>query len=231
MRALIIGLLSFFIMTSTWADTIEPLLNKVTLQLSAEQWVTSKTALVAVSINAAVSDQGLEKIHSQVLDKLTKLSNQGEWHVISYDRSQDKSGLESVQIMAQARLAETALAGLRAKAKSISKPGETYSVSNIQFTPSDNEIRDANNFLRENIYEQAKAEIANLNKQYPEQKYYLHDINFISDLAPLPMAQTMAYTKVAGNGPANAALVVGDKMRVVATVILAANPEQSLLRH
>src|SRR5689334_17947981 len=126
MRNGFIVLLSFFLATTTWADvSLDPLFNKVTLQLNAEQWVTTKSALVNVNINASVNDTTLEKIHSQILDKLNRLAK-GDWHLISYDRTQDKSGLESVQIVAQARLLETDLSGLRDKAKSMSKPGETY---------------------------------------------------------------------------------------------------------
>ena len=228
MRLVLILLFSLFFTTPVFADTsLEPLLNKVTLQLNAEQWVTTKTALVNVSINASMNNTALEKIHAQVLDKLNRLSDKGEWHLTSYDRSLDKSGLESVQIMAQSRLPDTELAGLRDKAKSISKPGETYAIDNIQFTPSDDEIRDANNALRANVYQQANAELARLNKIYPDQKYYLHNVNFMQD-AMMPMAaQNMMLAKGSDNGGATR-MSVGDKMRVSASVVLAANSDQIL---
>lgn len=116
---------------------LEPLLNKVTLQLRAEQWVTTKTALVNVGVNAAVTDQGIEKIQNDVMQKLNKLSDKGEWHIVSYNRQLDRSGLESIQMTAQARLPQSELANLRDKAKSLSKPGETFTIDAVQFTPSD----------------------------------------------------------------------------------------------
>lgn len=232
MRNGFIVLLSFFLATTTWADvSLDPLFNKVTLQLNAEQWVTTKSALVNVNINASVNDTTLEKIHSQILDKLNRLAK-GDWHLISYDRTQDKSGLESVQIVAQARLLETDLSGLRDKAKSMSKPGETYTIDSIQFTPSEDETRDANNALRANIYDQAKAELARLNKAYPEQKYYLHDVNFTTGFAPAPVMQNMMYkaSNESAAAVARVPLAVGDKLRVYAVVVLASAPDQDLTK-
>lgn len=223
----LIGILLCMLSSSVIADTaIEPLLNKVTLQFTAEQWAATKTALVNININVAVSDKGLEKIHSQVIAKLNSLSKQ-DWHLISYERTQDKSGLESVQITAQARLPETELSGLRDKTKAVSRPGETYTIDSIQFSPSESEMRDAQNILRENIYQQAKAELARLNRIYPDQKYTIHDINFISMVYPMA-AQNVMLAKA--DGSKRSPLVVSDKLNLSATVVLAASPDPALIK-
>jgi len=217
-------LLGLFIAMPAWADnTYEPLLNTVTLQLNAEQWVTTKTALVTVGVNASVSDQGLEKIQNDVLTKLNQITNKGEWHLVSFDRSLDQSGLERVQISAQIRLASADLGGLRDRAKTISKPGETFTIDNVEFTPSAAELRDANTALRNNIYQQAQTELANLNKLYPEQKYYLHNIDFLGTMAPVaPQANTMMAMKVRGGNVGS--ISVGDKLQLTATLVIAAAP-------
>lgn len=209
-----------------WAAVdLGPLLNKVSLQLQAEQWITTKTALVYVAVNAAVSDQGIGNVQADVLEKLKKLSDKGEWHVVSFNRQLDQSGLESIQISAQARLPQTELAGLRDTAKSISKPGETYTISSVQFVPSDDEIRQANTSLRNNLYLQAKAEIDALNKVYPEQKYYLYNIDFTSQpVTPMPM-NTMMMQKSSMAGSAATPVPVGNKTILQATVIIASMPE------
>lgn len=201
---------------------LEPLLNKVVLQLQAEQWITTKTALVDVSINAAVTDQGIEKIQANVTQKLNQLSDKGEWHVLSFNRQLDRSGLESIQMKAQARLPQTELGNLRGKAKSISKPGETFTIDNVHFTPSNEEIRDANTALRNNLYLQAKAEIENLNKLYPDQKYYLHEINFISlsPISPMPMNAMVRAEAMSASPP----LSVGNKANLQAMVTVASMP-------
>src|SRR5690348_946110 len=105
-------LLSLLISLPVWADVnLEPLLNKVSLQLKAQQWVTTKTDLVNIAINAAVNDQNIERMQNEVMQKLAQFSNKGEWHIVSLNRQQDQSGLESIQIMAQARLPQTDLTG------------------------------------------------------------------------------------------------------------------------
>lgn len=221
--ALILGLLFSL---SVWAGVdLGPLLNKVTLQLQAQQWVTTKTALVYVAVNAAVADQGIGNVQADVLSKLKQLSDKGEWHVVSFNRSLDQSGLERVQISAQARLPQGDLSGLRDMAKKISKPGETYTIDNVMFTPSDEEIQQANLSLRNDLYQQAKTEIDALNKMYPDQKYYLYSIDFVSTPAsPVPMAANAMYMEKTAMRMA-APLDVGNKVQLQATVVIASMPE------
>ncbi|MBV8801957.1 MAG: hypothetical protein JO131_03135, partial [Gammaproteobacteria bacterium] len=240
LRLLNMGLLSMVLLSPTWADTsFEPLLNQVSLQLSAEQWVTTKTALVTVGVNSSVSDTGLEKVQNEVLTKLNQISNKAEWHIIDFNRSLDQSGLERVQISAQIRLASSDLVGLRDKAKAISKPGSTFTIDNIEFSPSAEELQAVNNTLRNNIYQQAKNEIANLNKLYSEDKYYLHNINFNSDFSPQP--QPMMYKaanfngmsaigSVSGSVARVSNLVVGNKLKITANVVLAAAPNGDVMK-
>lgn len=229
--AVVGGLLSC---SAVWADgNLEGLLNKVTLSLQAEQWVTTQTALVSVMVNAAVTGQGLEQMQSDVLQQLKRLSDKGDWHIVSFERQQDKSGLESIQILAQARLQQAELGNLRDKAKSISKPGVTFTINNVQFTPNDEELRQANAMLRSNIYQQAKVEIDTLNKTYPDQRYYLYQIYFMNAEAPMPMAQNALFGKArmdmsmaAQAVPAPQPLSVGNKLQLQASVVIASFPEQ-----
>lgn len=221
-------IVSLLFSVPVWADNnLEPLLNKVTLQLQAEQWVPTKTALVSIGVNAAVASRGIEQVQADVQKKLATLSSKADWHLVSYDRQLDKSGLETIQISAQARLPQPDLLNLRDSVKTMSKPGETYTIENIQFTPDDDEIKQSNITLRNNLYEQAKAEIDALNKIYPEQKYYLHQINFITVPPVMPMAMMrseMAMPKM-GGGLA-APMPIGNKVELHATVVVAAMPEQ-----
>ncbi len=221
MKKQFFGLLGMLMLTPAFADSdLSNMLDKVTLQLKTEKWVTTKTAQVNVSVNAGVADAGIDKLQEQVLGKLAQLSNQGEWHIVSFTRQQDKSGLESVQISAQARLPQSELAALRSKAKSLTRPGETYTIDDVQFTPSDDEMNQANSFMRSAIYAQTKTEIETLNKAYPDQKFYLYRIDFNMQPAAMPM---MAMS-VARNATVPA-LNVGNKIETYAVVTLAAMPD------
>lgn len=230
MRKWYFGLLSFVLATATWAEaSLEPLLNKVSLQLSAEQWVSTKTALVIIGINASVSDTDLAKIQSSVLSQLGQLAK-ADWHITSFDRSLDQSGLEKIQASSQARLPESSLAGLRDKVKAMSKPGLTYTLDGVQFIPSEEETRLANADLRNNIYQQVKTEIDQLNKLSSDQKYYIHAINFISELSPVPMPQNVSYAAAKSMPRVSEPLAVGDKLKLSATVILAAAPNVEVIK-
>jgi hypothetical protein len=219
-------IISLFLALPAFADIDPaPLLNKVSLQLQADQWVTTNTALVYVGVNAAINDQGMGAIQNDVMNKLKQLSDKGDWHMIAFNRSLDQSGLERVQITAQARLPQNELSGLRDKAKKISKPGETYTIDNVAFTPAEDELQKANADLRNNLYLQAKAEIDSLNKIYPEQKYYLYSIDFgASPIAPAPMVagNQIMMAKMAG---ASAPVQVGNKVSMQATVVIASFPD------
>lgn len=230
MNKLILFTACCLISLPTWAeDSLEPLMNSVKLQLQAEQWISTKTALVNIIINAAVTDKGIEKIQSEVMNKLNSLSTTNDWHVLSFDRQLDKSGLESIQIIAQARLPQSALANLRDKTKSMSKPGETYSLNSVQFTPSEEEIRLANVNLRNNIYQQTKDEIDTLNKAYPQQKFYLHQIDFQAPPMPMPMMQNeFAATAMRGSDNMTKSappLTIGNKAQLQANIVLTSLPD------
>lgn len=221
-------LMVFLLSSSALAQfSFTPLVNKITLPLTAEAWVTTKTALVNVRVNAAVSDHGVENVQSGVMGKLNQLSNQGVWHIVSLDRQQDKSGLENIQIIASARLPQVELSNLRNKAKNLSKPGETYVIDSVLFTPSEDEIKDALTLLRSNLYQQAKAEIEALNKIYPDQKYYLHQIDF---LAPpvMPMPEMALMTRTVSAAATSQPLSIGNKVSLQATVVIASIPDQIL---
>ncbi len=221
-----IAILSLMTTLSAWGacNDLSALLNQVTFRLNAEQWVPTKTALVNVNIDASVNAKQLATIQNDVLQQLNNLST-AEWHIVQFNRSLDQSGLERIQISAQARLSSDELSNLRDKAKSLSKPGETFTLADIQFTPSEDDLRAANSALRANIYQQAKDEVARVNKVYPEQKYTLHQIDFLSEILPVAMAANTFMQKQASAG----GIAVGNKLTLSATVTLAALPEQCLI--
>ncbi len=222
------GLLFFGAATAVYADTnYEALLNQVTFQLSAEQWVKTTTPLVTIGIDAAVNDSAIGDIQSRLVKQLEKIASSTEWHITSFERSQDSSGLEKIQAVAEARLSESQLSGLRTQAKAISRPGETYTLLSVAFTPTDNELRAATVALREQIYQQVNQELVILNKAYPEQHYYLHHLNFLSQSEPRPMMMQMAATNRQAKF-ATSSLPISRYLVVNATANLASAPSEKV---
>lgn len=236
MKKLIVGiLLTVSIATPAWAINYtnnDAMLNKVIFRLSAEQWVATKSALVTIGVSSAVTDKKLDALQDNVLKKLGELSAQSEWHITDFDRSLDQSGLEKVQISAQSRLPFAVLSDLRNKTKAMSKPGETYTLDSVQFTPSEADIRAANVLLRENIYQQTKDEMDRVSKTYNE-KYYVHDVNFVDAIVIAPLTQNMyMQNKMAmtAASPANNSMAVSDKIILTAVVTLSSMPDQSIIK-
>ena len=198
-------------------------LDKVSYQVAAEQWATTDTALVTIKVNATVKEQNLANVQQQVLTNLSKLNNNAQWHITQFDRNQNQSGLEQVSIAAQARISESQLGDIRSQLKSVSKPGESYDLANIAYVPSLAEIEKVRADLRQQIYSQAKDELARLSKVYPNQKFVLYRINFMP-LAARPTPRMMTTVRLEKREQSTAEpMTVSNKVTMVANVVLATN--------
>ena len=199
-----------------------PPVDKVIYQVSVEDWVTTVTAKVEVAIDVSLDTEGLAKARSGILSKLQHIAK-GDWQITGLERSQDQSGLERLSARAEARLPELLLVNLNKTAKSVSKPGETYRVFNVDFTPSLAEIEVVRETLRKEVYEQVKQEVARLNELYPNQQYHAHEVNFVSArIVPLPRRKLTAMQSTAATPEAQApiGLAVSNKVLMNAKVVL-----------
>lgn len=184
-----------------------PQLNTISYRFVQEGWANTNTAKVRVDFDAALDQVNLSNANASVLENLKKIANTN-WHIVTFERTKDSSGLEKLHLSAEARLPETALAGIYDKAKSISKAGGTYTVAGIDFTPSLAAIEQTRAALRAAIYEQAKQEVARLNQLNPGQNYFLNSIYFDTEPQVQPMVQEMKVMQL-GNGVAAAKASVG----------------------
>ncbi len=208
----------FFV--SAFAADKPPRLDKIMFQVTAEQWVETKSAVVNVAIDATLGKEDLAKARSNILNKLNKISDKGDWHITRFNRSQDRSGLERLSVSAQARLPGSALATLRAQAKSVSRPGETYSINNINFTPSLAEYETIRGQVRQNLYKKINDELARVNKTYPNQKFKVHGINLIEGAEPFPRTAKDRPMALQAMAVEAAPITVSNKVKMTATVIL-----------
>ena len=198
-----------------------PVLNQVQLQLSAQQWVSTKTARVIVEVNATTNASGLVNMQQQIMTNLRHIASPANWHITLLQRSKDQSGLLKVHVLAQARLPETALAELSKKATRVSKQGEKYTIADVEFVPSFAAFEQARQVLRTKIYAQANAELTVLNKKFPQQRFVVHQINFNQVPLPRPMIRT---TMLAAMPNAKqAAVAVSNRLHLTARVVLAAS--------
>jgi hypothetical protein len=204
----------------------ELVLDTVVFQIAAKQWVTTQTPLLTVNINATLSTSDLVKTRADIMEKLTKISA-GDWHLTQFDRSQDSSGLEKLYVQAQARVAQTSLTNIYQNAKSVSKPGASYEISSVEFKPSLDEVQQVRAQLRERLYQQAKDELARLNKVYTGQNYSLSNLVFAEgDVTPMPQPKAYQMVNAMAQPAAAPNLTVSNELTLTAMVQAASNRTQ-----
>jgi hypothetical protein len=204
-------------------------LDKVVLQISAKQWATTQTALLNVKINATLTNADLVKARSDMMSNLSKIAK-GDWQLIQFERSQDSSGLEKLAVVAQARVPQASLTDIYQNAKSVSKPGATYEINEVEFKPSLEEMQQAKSQLRERLYHQINDEVGRLNKIYSNQNYSVNRIIFFEGNQVMPMtkayqAKTMHTLAVTAATPAPA-LTVSNEIIMQALVELASKRQE-----
>jgi hypothetical protein len=216
----------------TFSQTILPpppppslVLDKIMFQTSAKQWVTTQTALLNVAIDVTLTNADLVKARADIMTNLNKIAK-GDWHLLSFDRSQDSSGLEKVNVQAQVRVTQSVLTDIYQSAKSVSKPGAQYSINGIDFKPSLDEVQVVQAAVRKQLYQQVNDELARMNKAYPTQNYSVSTIMFLDGDNPQPpvayQAKTMNTLMVQGS-VAPAPLSVSNELVLTALVEAASN--------
>lgn len=195
-------------------------LSRVIYRVKEEQWAVTNSAQVTVNINANLSTAGLSKARQEIMTKLNKIAA-GSWHITAFKRTKDSSGLERVSVSAQTRVPENALANLRTKAASASRPGESYTIKDIDFSPTLAQFQAVKAQLRHKIYQDINAEIKRLNRIYPNQGYSVKSINFLPSAKYNPwrrQIRSMAMNAYVRTKTPN--LAVSDKVQLSALVVL-----------
>ncbi|WP_133138563.1 hypothetical protein [Legionella genomosp. 1] len=166
-------------------------LDKIVFQVSARQWVTTQSALLTANVNATLNNADLVKARADIMTNLGKIAS-GDWHLTQFDRSQDSSGLEKLFVSAQVRVPQASLTDIYQLAKDVSKPGATYTINGVDFTPSLDEVQTVKSQLREKLYQLVNEELARMNKVYTSQQYSVNNLYVIEGDNPMPV-QPRAY--------------------------------------
>jgi hypothetical protein len=162
--------------------------DRVMFDVSAEDWVTTKTAHVSVSVDAAVSASTEGTMRADMMKAVNDVAK-GEWRLTAFNRNQDQTGLDHWNALFEARLPETALGGLTDAAKKLSKPGMQLMIANVDFSPTLEENEAVRSGLRVQIYKIANDQLTALNSAMPGRAYRIALVNFTGDeddMAPMP---------------------------------------------
>lgn len=165
--------------------------DRVIFDLTAEDWVNTKSARLTVNVEASVNSASAGTTRAAMTKALADLIKT-DWRLISFSRDQDSTGMEHWSALHEARVPENQLSGIHEAVKKLSKPGMQLSVSGIDFSPTLDEIQAAMGLLRTKIYKMANEQLAALNATMPGRNYRIALINFNSSMGgDIMVAQDM----------------------------------------
>ncbi|MEQ8349325.1 MAG: hypothetical protein RIB84_27620 [Sneathiellaceae bacterium] len=200
------------------------LLDAIVLNLSAEGWAETDRATVHASIDAAFSGTQGQDMRSTALGALETLAPGADWKLTQFAQVRDSAGLDRWQIVAETRLKQDALQGLRDRAEAVSKPGMKVNVDHIDFSPVLADRERLRTELRQQVYAAAAAELKQLQSTFPGQHFTLGQINFAPEsVAPVLQrakampAQAMMMSEAADSG---GGMNVSDRIVVRALVFV-----------
>lgn len=152
--------------------------DMIAVTLSSEGWVQAKAARVTVSVNAAVVGEKASSTRDNMIKAVGDLASKTEWRLISFNRNQDQTGIEQWYAVFEARLPESELGGIQAKAKAASKTGMQLAVQSVDFSPTLAEFEAVRAQIRKDLMAQATKELENVNAAYPDRKFRIAQISF-----------------------------------------------------
>lgn len=150
----------------------------ISVNLTSEGWVQAKAARVTVSVNAAVVGEKASSTRDTMIKAVGDLASKTEWRLTSFNRNQDQTGIEQWVAQFEARLPESELGGIQAKAKAASKTGMQIAVVSVDFSPTLAEFEAVRADIRKALMTQASKELENVNAAYPDRKFRISEISF-----------------------------------------------------
>ncbi|MDX2028376.1 MAG: hypothetical protein SFW62_07050 [Alphaproteobacteria bacterium] len=213
------------------ADHMDRPDDRLVFDLSAEDWVMTKTARVMVNVEAAVSGSTAGNMRADMIKAVNDLIK-AEWRLTAFNRSEDQTGMERWSASFEARVPESQLNGLADNVKKASKAGMQLSVGNVDFSPTLEEMEAARAGLRTQIYKQANEQLAATNAAMPGRGYRIALVNFTGDDVGVPMPRVMKGRAAEMNmmmaaAPASPppSMERAEKVTLTARVVFAAFPD------
>lgn len=230
--SLLLAALALPLATPSLAQEFKPD-DTIGVELSAEGWVSTKTARVMVNVEAAVTSNTAGTMRAAMIKSLNDVVK-ADWRLTTFNRSQDSTGMERWSAMFEVRVPEADLNGLGEKAKAASKAGMQIRVSNIDFSPTLDETQATAAQLRTQVLKAANEQLASINATFTGRNYRISSVEFMGGGAaspPAPMMmkalRAMSASGVAG-GPemdmavSEPSMERSEKMIVSARVVFAA---------
>lgn len=201
--------------------------DDISMQLTAENWLSSKSARIYVQILASFDEKQSSDIQQKVMQNLKKISSAADWKFTSFNRTKGNTGLEQWVINVEGRLGSDELDGVRGKFSSQNIPGYRMRLQNINYSPTEAEKSANFILLRKNIYAQAAAELDMLNSLFPARKYRISRIDFspsaLQYQRPSSMREVETKMFQVSRDEGSSDMQVSNKIRLHASVVISAS--------
>ena len=203
--------------------------DEVTLELSEEAWVETSTATVRLAADLAVESGSFGAARAKLEADLAGFVEGAVWRIVDFRQRGEDSGFERWRVVAEARIAESALADLPEKAKAASGPGRALSVAEVDYTPTRDEREATLAALRSALYARIAVETAALNAAFPDRTFRVRMIQLLPEGGPVMRPQMLMRSEAMASdaaAPKAAGLAGAEKAILTASVVLAASVEQ-----
>jgi hypothetical protein len=233
---LALSLASPVFLTPAFAEEAPKPDDTVGFELSAEDWVTTKTAHVIVDVEAAVTAANAGSMRADMIKAVDDMAK-GDWRLTSFNRSQDQTGMERWSANFDARLPEAELGGLSDAAKKASKAGMQITIGSIDFSPTLDENEAVRASLRTHLLKEANDQLASVNTTLVGRAYRIAQVSFDGAQSEVvmrrmrPMMVNGASMAMASDAAAPSPMERSEKMTMTAHVIYAALPAQPTAAH
>ncbi len=198
--------------------------EEIRLMLTAEDWVITETAEVAVTAQLTLVDQDPAAVRRDVTAALKRIDN-APWRIVRFERGSDAAGATRWTIRAEGRLPQARLDGLAARVRKESGPGKAFRVASIDTTPSLAEREAVLRSLRGQIYAMARNEVEVAKVLWPGRTVTIARVEFMPGpgVTPRPVPY-MARAEAVGSSAAPAAATTQEKLILSAWVTLTPPP-------
>lgn len=198
--------------------------DEVTLKLSVEDWVETSTATVRIGADLAVESGRFGAARQDLVSTLQGFGTGAEWRIVDFGKLGDDAGFERWRLVAEARVPEASLADLAGRTRDATRPGRALAVAAIEYTPTMAEREAVMDRLRAQVYGRVAAEIAALNKAFPDRAFRVRSLQMGTVHRPVPQMMTMARADAAfkEGGGTGAGLAGAERAQLFARVTLAA---------
>jgi hypothetical protein len=205
-------------------NTCDACMSQVSMHFTAESWVDSQTSLVSIGLRASVPSDQVDNVTQAIKTKLGKASNVDDWRLVNLTRKESDSGLMAVTGQAVARLNNNELSALQAQLKALNKPGEKYTIDDVDYQPDLQVLNLARTELRASLYTKIIQGQKELNAALPSSNasYQVHAINFNDARMPEPVAYVAGTVRMAKSNHAGNDSRLSGKMNMSAHVTYSA---------